>query len=200
MARGKKQNNEINAGSMADIAFLLLIFFLVTTTIKIDKGILHRLPPWIEEPQDIPPINKRNVLEVLINANDLLLVENEYVKVRNLREVTKRFISNNGANPDLSDSPEKAVVSLKNDRGTSYDIYLQVQNELKAAYRELRDDMAKKETRGRMTYEDLRQCENPLNPITTASQKKNCETIREKVKNTYPMKISEAEPEDLGEN
>ncbi|MFM9143760.1 MAG: ExbD/TolR family protein [Bacteroidota bacterium] len=132
---------EVNAGSMADIAFLLLIFFLVTTTIDTDKGIAIKLPPMPEEnqPQNDIRIKERNVLKVLVNANDMLLVDGEPTDIKELKRLTKDFIDNPSQNPDLAETPQKAIVSLKNDRGTSYNLYIQVHNELKAAYNELRD-------------------------------------------------------------
>lgn len=179
MARSNRQVGEINAGSMADIAFLLLIFFLVTTTMDVDTGISIKLPPIPPPDQPPPPeIHARNVFVVLVNARDQLLVEGEWTDIRQLREKTKRFLSNYGVNENLSDDPDKAVVSLQNDRGTSYNMYIQVQNELKAAYNELRDDEAMKKY-GRK-YNDL-----------NAEQQKEIRAI-------YPQKISEAEPKDVG--
>jgi biopolymer transport protein ExbD len=180
MARNKRGVPETNASSMADIAFLLLIFFLVTTTIASDKGLIHKLPPWSEE-EPPPPTDlyKRNTMIVLLNAQDYLLVNGEYEKINNLRARTKEFIDNRGKNPAMSDSPQKAVVSLQNDRGTSYNMYIQVQNEVKAAYRELRDDFSMKKFN--KPFEKLNDEEAAL------------------VREEYPLKISEADPKDLGE-
>ncbi|MGB0838800.1 MAG: ExbD/TolR family protein [Chitinophagales bacterium] len=169
---------EINASSMADIAFLLLIFFLVTTTMDIDKGILVLLPPWSEEPPEDQQFNKRNVLEILVNKNDDLLIEGERLSVGDLKELAKTHVTNNGRNPKYSDTPQKAVISLKNDRGTSYDMYISVQNELKAAYNELRNDYAKN-TYG-VDYNTLQKDK------------------QREVRNVYPLRISEAEPENFG--
>lgn len=149
MAFGKKSakdklDAEINAGSMADIAFLLLIFFLVTTTIAEDKGILVRLPEWSDAPPDDVKVNKRNVFSVLVNANNELLVRGEHAKITELKDRAKRFIMNPGADPELAENPTKAVISLKNDRGTKYSAYLEVYNELKAAYSELWNDESQK--------------------------------------------------------
>lgn len=179
MARAKRAVPEINASSMADIAFLLLIFFLVTTTIDTDKGIIHKLPPWNPElppPEDIQ-LNKRNLLVVLVNAQDYLLVNGDYEKINNLRKRTKEFIDNRGNNPNLSVSPQKAVVSLQNDRGTSYDMYIQVQNEVKAAYRELRESYSQRKFN--KTFEQLN------------------EDQAKEVREEYPLKISEAEPKAI---
>lgn len=180
MARKQRAVPEINAGSMADIAFLLLIFFLVTTSIDSDKGIPIKLPPKLDPTQVPPPIKKRNVYEVLINKDNQLLVENDWMEISQLCDATKKFITNNGVNPELSDNPNKAVVSLKNDKGTSYGAYLAVQNELKRAYNELRDEYCL-EKFGRR-YDDL--------PKGGASQQ---EALK-----AYPQKISEAEPEQIG--
>ena len=177
MPRKKRKLQEINASSMADIAFLLLIFFLVTTTMDIDKGLLTLLPPYSEEPPpDDQQANKRNVLDILVNKDDLLLVKGEIMDIQELKELAKTHVNNYGADPRYSDSPEDAIVSLKNDRGTSYDAYLTVQNELKAAYNELRDEYAINNFG--VKYADLK--------------KENQKTVR----NEYPLRISEAEPEN----
>lgn len=170
---------EINAGSMADIAFLLLIFFLVTTTMDTDTGIAISLPPKLDEKMPEPPqIPERNVLKVLVNSNNQLLVEGELTDISSLREKTVKFINNNGTDPNLSDNPQKAVISLKADRGTQYETYINIQNELKAAYREIRDEEAMK--RFGRKYSELR------------------DDQRDIIKKEYPQKISEAEPEDIG--
>jgi biopolymer transport protein ExbD len=180
MPRNKRTSPEINASSMADIAFLLLIFFLVTTTIDTDKGIIHKLPPWDpEQEQEDIDINKRNVLIVLVNAQDYLLVNGNYEKVANLRKRIKEFVDNRGQNPELSVNPQKAIVSLQNDRGTSYNMYIQVQNESKAAYRELREEYAQKKFN--KTFDKL------------------SEDQAKEVREEYPLKISEADPKNLGD-
>jgi len=177
MPKGKRKLQEINASSMADIAFLLLIFFLVTTTMDIDKGIMTLLPP-ISEEEPPPPdkANQRNVLDILVNKNDQLLVKGELMDVIELKELAKTHVNNHGNDPRYSLSPQKAIVSLKNDRGTSYEIYITVQNELKAAYNELRDEYAINNFG--VKYADLK--------------KENQKTVR----NEYPLRISEAEPEN----
>ncbi len=171
---------EINASSMADIAFLLLIFFLVTTTMDIDKGLPVNLPPLDESNEPPPPtnINKRNTLNILINSQDQLLVKGEPLEVRELRELTKRHVGNYGADPNFSVSPKKAVVSLKNHRGTRYETYITVQNELRAAYNELRDEYSERYF-GR-TFDKLPDAHKSV------------------VRAEYPLKISEAEPDKTG--
>lgn len=181
MARKKERlSNEINAGSMADIAFLLLIFFLVTTTIDVDKGIPVKLPPWSEEEPDIQKLKDRNVFGVLVNAQNQLLVRKAPANIEDLRERTKEFISNPTMRSDLAEKPTAAIISLKNDRGTKYETYLRVYNELKAAYNELWDDECMKMYNIHYS-EDL--------PI---AYKK---AIRKKI----PFVISEAEPTSFGE-
>ena len=127
-------SNEVNAGSMADIAFLLLIFFLVTTTIEEDKGVLVRLPPWSEEEPDILKFNKRNVYSILVNANNDLLVRGEPKQVEDLRDDIKEFIMNPTNREDFAESSDEAIVSFKNDRGTKYETYIEIYNEIQAAY------------------------------------------------------------------
>jgi len=173
---------EINAGSMADIAFLLLIFFLVTTTMDVDSGIARKLPPMPDEEMqdDDSQINAKNIYVVLINTNNQLLVEGELMDISQLREGAKRFINNNGIDPNLSENPDKAIISLQNDRGTEYKTYIQVQNELAAAYNELRNDAALNKFGKR--YIDLNK------------------TDKKEIRKMYPQKISEAEPKNIGDN
>lgn len=181
----KRVAPEINAGSMADIAFLLLIFFLVTTTMDVNMGIERRLPQ--KQPPNMPPppkIKKKNLFIIDINAKDEMLVRDKEMDIGDLEAAAKRFIDNNGSgectycrgarDPESSDKPEKAVIAMKTNRGTSYKFYLAVQNELGRAYKELRDTYAQS-TYGR-PYADL--------------NSKN----KKKVRKAYPMIISEAKP------
>jgi len=185
---------EINAGSMADIAFLLLIFFLVTTTMDVDSGITRKLPP-IQPPEqkdDDTEIKERNVYVVSINMHNQLAVEGELATVTQLCDGVKEFITNPHDNQNLSERKEdatdiaffgkinlsKGVVSLQNDKGTSYHKYIEVQNELVRAFNELRDELSMK-TFG-MAYKDLD------------------EEKQKAVKKYYPMTISEAEPRNIG--
>lgn len=179
MAQKKRATPEINAGSMADIAFLLLIFFLVTTTMDTDTGLRASLPPLPEPNQDPPDFNKRNVLEIRVNSANFLLVEGERMDISELKDFTKKFITNNGKNPNLSDNPQIAVISLQNDRGTEYDIYVQIQDRLRSAYREVRDQFSQ-EKYG-LNYKQLNEDEQDI------------------INAIIPQKISEAEPKQFGE-
>lgn len=174
-----RMKNEVNAGSMADIAFLLLIFFLVVTTIEVDTGVLVRLPPWSDDEPETEKLNKRNVYSVLVNANNELLVRGEPADVDMLRENAKKFIMNPEKREDMAETPQKAIISLRNDRGTKYKTYLKVYNELKAAYTELRNVEAQKEFQ-----KDFAELDR--------DQKK---VIIQKV----PLILSEAEPTAFGE-
>jgi biopolymer transport protein ExbD len=185
---------EINAGSMADIAFLLLVFFLVTTTMDTDLGLARLLPPPILEDVETPPIKERNVFVVLVNANDKLLVEGELMEISELRDAAKEFIENPNDEEKLPAKKEveipilgtrmvsKQVISLQNDNGTSYDMYIQVQNELAAAYNELRNVLAMEEFG--VSYDAL----------VEAGDKAKVKAIRK----VFPQRISEAEPKDVG--
>lgn len=173
-------SNEINAGSMADIAFLLLIFFLVTTTIAEDKGLLVKLPPWSEEEPDITKLKTRNVYSVLVNAQNQLLVRGEPMPIGDLKDNAKEFISNPLKREDLAEKPTKAIISLKNDRGTHYGTYLEVYNELKAAYNELWDELCQKKYS--VPYSD----DLPI-------------AYRRAIKAEIPFVLSEAEPTNFGE-
>ncbi len=183
MAKSKiRPSTEINSGSMADIAFLLLIFFLVTTTIASDKGLPMTLPQK-KDPNDktVIEFNARNVFNVLVNSRNQLLVEDEPMAVEQLKDAVMRFVSNNGVNPDLSDSPQKAVVSIKTDRGTDYGVYLKVLDAVKAAYNELRAKYL-----GISVKEYLN-----LDTDNPADKEK-----LDKAKEAFPANISEAEPSD----
>lgn len=172
-------SNEINAGSMADIAFLLLIFFLVTTTIAEDKGVLVKLPIWSDQPPETQKMNTRNVYSVLVNANNQLLVRGELMSINDLKDNTKLFISNPRKESDKAEHPTKAIISLKNDRGTKYNTYLTVYNELKAAYNELRNEEARKRFGKDFDF------------LTATRQKE--------IRADIPLVISEAEPTNFGE-
>lgn len=235
----RRELAEINAGSMADIAFLLLIFFLVTTTMDTDKGILRILPPPIdEEDPDPPEVKEKNVYVVLVNANDQLLVEGEPMRIENLKDGAITFLTNAGVfsdeynDPDLPERtwvrreecveninmanealardpdnekaksalskwednlmtvdllgefkalPSSALISLQNDNGTSYDMYIQVQNELQSAVNQLRDELS--EDRFGVPYDQLNPLKDDRDRIIAVRQ-------------VYPQRISEAEPKN----
>ncbi|PIF05472.1 MAG: biopolymer transporter ExbD [Draconibacterium sp.] len=179
---------EIPAASLADIAFMLLIFFLVTTTMDVDSGLERRLPQWVDPEQldDDQQIKERNIFVVLVNRDNNLLVENEYADIENLRERTKEFMKNPTNDETLPEKEPKevpyfgevmvtkGVISLRNDVDTKYGTYIAVQNELVGAINDLREELAQ-EHFGK-SYNDLE------------TEKQNA--IRE----IYPSRISEAEP------
>ncbi len=179
--RRTKQIPEVNAGSMADIAFLLLIFFLVTAVIPKDHGLNRKLPKECEGCEIT--LQKRNNLSIAINKNNEIMIDDKIVAISEIRNLTKSFIDNNGdgscnycsgANLETSsDNPTKAVVSLQADRNSSYNTFIEVQDELTKAYFELRKNYANKvlqKTIDNLTKVELQQ-----------------------VKNAYPFILSEAE-------
>lgn len=166
----------INAGSMADIAFLLLIFFLVTTTIMADKGLMVKLPPY-EEENIVQQFADRNVFSVKLNAQDKLLVRNQNMQVEDLRNEMKAFVLNPNQLSTLASSPRKAIVSIQCDRSSHYEPYLTIYNEIKAAYREMRNEKALQD-HGAL-FDDL-----------SAAQQKE-------IQQAIPIVISEADPFDL---
>lgn len=241
---------EINAGSMADIAFLLLIFWLVTTTIDSDEGIKRQLPPPVPEDVDAPPVRERNVFVVLVNSNDDLLVEGDELKIGRLKQKAKDFLIANGDGLLHGDKPEdpnlpvreriskavvrqkiaeyqgyvataedetakdnfqkvlddwqkklksiellggefktlpgSAIISMRNDNNTTYNAYLQVQNELEAAVNELRDELSV--AKFGKTYKELED-EYERNP----DNEEMLDRIYA-IRLVYPQRISEAEP------
>lgn len=198
----KRAAPEVNAGSMADIAFLLLIFFLVTTTIETDTGLNRKLPPIDDEQVEPPVIKEKNIFTVLINKNDQLLVEDELMDLKDLRQAALEFLDNGGGsgdeacsychgkkNPSSSDNPDKAIISLKNERQTKYSMYISVQNELVAAYNILRDRRAKE-----LYGVTLAEMESDFDNSQSAQFKspKLKERI-EKIKIEYPQKLSEVQ-------
>lgn len=193
MAKGKRKVPDINSSSTADIAFLLLIFFLITTSMDTDRGLARRLPPPPEKDQKLDDVivKERNILQVLLNSNDQLMCAGEYISIKQLRQKAKEFISNpynDEALPEKHsmDVPffgstmvtDKHVISLQNDRGSSYQAYIDVQNELVAAYNELRDELAQE--KWQKTYNELD------------------EDQQKAIRDIYPQKISEAEPKNYG--
>ena len=187
----KKKVPEINGSSMADIAFIALIFFLMVTTMDKEEGISRLLPPIPPEDQKMEDlkVNRRNIIQVKINSNDRLLAGGQPMDVSQLKDKIKEFMSNPNDDPNLpekevQDIPglgpvpvSKGVISLQNDRGTTYQAYITVQNELIRAINELRDDFSMK-TFGKK-YSKLD------------------EDQQEMVRKAVPQKISEAEPKDV---
>lgn len=186
---------EIPGSSLADIAFMLLIFFLVTTTMDVDSGLERRLPPMPDNEQkddDTPPIKERNVFVVLVNSNNQLLVEGEVTRVEDLREKAKEFMDNPNNVENLPEKEmkdvdffgpvevTKGVISLRNDVGTQYGTYIAVQNELVGAINDQREKLAKQKF-GK-SYENLDKDQ------------------QDAVKVIYHFQISEAEPKKVGGN
>lgn len=199
----RRASPEVNAGSMADIAFLLLIFFLVTTTIETDRGISRKLPPIPEE--DVPPpiIKQKNIFTVIVNRENDLLVEDEVMELGELREAAKLFLDNGAGigdeaceycqgpkDPESSDNPTKAIISLVNNRKTEYGTYISVQNELVAAYNELRNREAQ-----RLYGIEFTQMEANYNDPNWRGDKEQLKERIEVIKQMFPEKLSEAEPQ-----
>ena len=192
---GKKRKvPAVNASSSADIAFMLLLFFLMTSSMDTDKGLPRRLPPPVPKDQkddaDVD-IRKRNLLVVLINSNNQILCGDEFVEMEQLKDKVKEFIANPNNDEHLPEKVEvdvpyfgkrmvtkNHVISLQNDRGTEYQAYIDVQNEIAAAYNELRNDISR-EKFGKLIAD--------LAPDQ-----------QEAVQDIYPQKISEAEPKNYG--
>ncbi len=202
----RRENSEINAGSMADIAFLLLIFFLVTTTMDVDSGIARKLPEKSENTPEVT-IKQKNVLDITVNRNNQILIEGtDFVEVTDIRRIAMDFIDNGGGesapkpdgtpgkpcdyckgakDPASSDHPTKAIISLQSDRGTTYGMYVSIQNEIEAAYNELRNRLALEKYQ--RTYNDMLKDYND----------NGGDKLKEKIdflKDSYPQIISEPEP------
>ena len=184
---------EIPSASLADIAFMLLIFFLVTTTMDVDSGLERKLPQWQDEQvEDDSQIKERNVFVVLVNKDNKLLVEGEPARIEDLRDRAKEFMANPNDEEDLPEKePQevpyfgevmvtKGVISLRNDFDTKYGTYIAVQNELVGAINDLREELAN--DKFGKSYEQLDEDE------------------QKSVREIYPSKISEAEPKMVGGN
>jgi len=211
MGKSKGRKVEVPMASLADIAFLLLIFFLVTTTIASDKGIALLLPPKPDPNQPPPDItkNQRNIFKVNVNSSDRVLVEDEPLQdLTKIREMVKEFVMNfgeaspenqdllntlsvsqrnfvmtQGRKPDSSDSPTEAVVSFKTDRGTSYDIYLAILDEIMGAYDEIYAE------RVGITSEEFRNLDKK-DPVQSQ--------IYDRAREGIPRNVSIAEPTKIG--
>ena len=189
----KKKVPALNASSMTDISFLLLIFFLVTTSMDVSQGLARRLPAPVPPDQKVEDtdINKRNLFVVKINSMNQLLVQGQEMSIRQLREKAKEFIANKNDDPNLPKLytenieglgevtyTKEHVISVQNDVDTQYQAYLDVQNELVAAYNELRDEYSHEKFR--KSFAELDEEQQKL------------------VQKVYPQKISEAEPKNYG--
>ena len=187
----RRPAGEINAGSMADISFLILCFFLMVSQMDSDAGLARQLPPIPDENQtqsDVQ-VNRRNIMVVLINSTDRISAGGQPIDLSLLKDKVKTFILNEADDPTLPEKEiieiagigsypvSKGIISLTNDRGTSYDMYMKVQNEIVKAYNELRDAFALQHF-GRI-YMALD------------------ESQQEAVRNVFRQNISEAEPRDV---
>jgi biopolymer transport protein ExbD len=172
-----RESAEIDGSSLADIAFLLLIFFLVVTTIDVDTGIGLVLPP-IPDDVEPPPVRERNLMNILVNAQGMVLINEQPAAVASVRERVKEFIDNNGADPNLSESPNDAIVSIKTDRRTPYNVYIDMLDEVMGAYAELRH--AASMDRFGVPYSSLE--DNSVE--------------QDEIQEMYPKKISIAEPDE----
>lgn len=187
---GNKKTPEVNSGSMADISFLLLTFFLLTSSINTDQGISRKLPPPIVDEKKDVDVKKRNVLQVLVNMNDQLLVNGEPGDILTLKDEAVKFLTNPTDDINKSEQKEeeigslgvvrksKGVISLQNDRGTSYGMYIKVQNELTRAVNEIRDNLSLNKFGKK--YDDLN------------------DELQKDIQKAVPIAISEAEPKNIG--
>lgn len=174
--RGREEA-EINGSSLADIAFLLLIFFLVVTTIDVDTGIGLVLPP-IPDDVEPPPVRERNLLKILVNAQGMVLLDEEPAAIANVRDRVKEFVDNNGVDPELSESPDDAIVSIKTDRRTPYNVYIDMLDEVMGAYNELRNTAS------------MERFGVPYSTLDNNSEQ------QAEIQELYPKKISIAEPDE----
>ncbi|MEM1056750.1 MAG: biopolymer transporter ExbD [Bacteroidota bacterium] len=179
LKRRTSRDVEVPTSSMADIAFLLLIFFLLVTTINTEKGIYMQLPPKLDETQEPPEIKDRNLLVVLVNNNGDVLVEGEFMRIENIREEVVKHVTNEGRDPQYSENPEKAIVSFKTERALEYNRYVEVLDEIKGAYIDIRDSYANQ----------IAGVDYPVYLSRLGDE--DVDEVKEK----YPLKISLAEPD-----
>lgn len=177
LKKPKREAAEINGSSMADIAFLLLIFFLVTTTINVDTGIGLVLPPPLDIDTPPPPVKQRNMMNILVNAQGIVLMDEELVPLVDVKQTLKDFIKNPERDENLSESPQNAIVSIKTVRETPYRIYIDMLDEVMGSYKELRDEAAL--ANYGKTFDKL---------VSNSEQSKT-------IAKMYPKKISIAEPD-----
>ena len=205
----KRSAPEVNAGSMADIAFLLLIFFLVTTDIATDSGLNRKLPPWEPDTEIDIKIKQRNIFQITVNKNDQLQIktrdDDKLIELKDLRAEVVRFLDNGGGqgedackfcrgdkHPGSSDNFSKAVISLGNDRLTKYKTYISVQNEVIAAYNELRNrEFLRAYPKLGMNYVQANNMYQ--DPQTDADEKEALKEKLQVIKDLIPQIFSEAE-------
>jgi len=172
----EREAAEIPSSSLADIAFLLLIFFLLVTTIDVDTGIGLQLPPAPKKNQKPPPIKERNMLKILVNSQGQVLMDEKPTPVNQVKQKVMDFVTNRGKNPNLSDSPDKAIVSIKTQRQTPYKIYINMLDEVMGAYEQIRDQAA--QAKFGKSYKSL----------------DDDSKAKKQIQDLYPKKISIAEP------
>lgn len=177
LKKRQRDDVEIEGSSMADIAFLLLVFFLVVTTIDVDTGIGLVLPP-IPEDIEPPPIRERNMLRILVNAQGMVLLDDEPVSISEVQQRVMDFVANPANDPDLSESPEDAIVSIKTDRQTPYNVYIDMIDEVMGAYNTLRNQAS------------MEQYGVPYSSLEEDSVQ------QEQIRELFPKQISIAEPDE----
>lgn len=177
LKKRQRDDVEIEGSSMADIAFLLLIFFLVVTTIDVDTGIGLVLPP-IPEDIEPPPIRERNMLRILVNAQGMILLDDDPVSTSEVRQRVMDFVDNPMNDPNLSESPDDAIVSIKTDRRTPYRVYIDMLDEVMGAYNELRNQAS------------MERFGVPYSALEEDSVQ------QEQIRELYPKRISIAEPDE----
>lgn len=180
MIKKKKRifDSEINSSPLADVAFLLLFFFLVVTTIDVDTGIGLILPPIPDDVTPPPPVHERNLMNILVNFQGMVLINEQPAAVSSVRERVREFVDNNGVDPDLSESPEDAIISIKTERSTPYSIYIDMLDEVMGAYEEIRNAAS------------LQQFGVPYSSLEQGGER------REAIQEMYPKQISIAEPDE----
>lgn len=177
LKKRQRDDVEIEGSSMADIAFLLLVFFLVVTTIDVDTGIGLVLPP-IPDDVEPPPIRERNMLRILVNAQGMILLDDEPVSADQVKDMVIDFVDNPANDPNLSESPDDAIVSIRTDRQTPYNVYIDMLDEVMGA------------------YEDLRRLASMERFGVPYSALEDDSVEQEQIRELYPKRISIAEPDE----
>ncbi|MEX2586265.1 MAG: biopolymer transporter ExbD [Balneolaceae bacterium] len=177
LKKRQRDDVEIEGSSMADIAFLLLVFFLVVTTIDVDTGIGLVLPP-IPDDVEPPPIRERNMLRILVNAQGMILLDDEPVSADQVKNMVIEFVDNPANDPNLSESPDDAIVSIRTDRQTPYNVYIDMLDEVMGAYEDLRHQVS------------MERFGVPYSALEDDSVE------QEQIRELYPKRISIAEPDE----